>query len=195
VAMPVTDQEVVRASPPERDSTGRGVLVVRGAAALAFGLTALLWPGLAVGTLAALFAGYALANAAGLMIGVAGWPGRGAYALLALVHGAAGVAALAWPDITAAGLAGVVAAWALATGAVETRLTAKGWGRWTAPLVGVASGVAAAAVLLVSRLGGGAVAVVVGVHAVVTGVLLLAEVRRRQQVPYRARHRPVPAGG
>jgi uncharacterized membrane protein HdeD (DUF308 family) len=83
-----------------------------------------------------------------------------------------------WPDATAFALLFLIAAWAFATGVLEIaaaiRLQKVIEGEWLLALVGVASIVFAALILIFP--GEGAVAIVwaIGAYAVVFGILLIA---------------------
>ena len=184
----------------DRAMTKQRVLLLRGIAAVGFGVMALLLYGLSARTLAVVFGVYVAASGVGVLVGAGRWlddgAARGPYILLGLISVMAGVTAFAWPDITPAELAAVVGVWALGTGAVDAWLAAGGRGRWTAPLVGVLLAVAGAMVFFLPSLAdGAAIALVIGAYSILTGMLLLTEVRRRQQPDYQPRHRAVPAGG
>src|SRR4051812_30897615 len=81
-----------------------GALVWRGVLALVVGIIAVAWPGITVGAFVILFAVYAFIGAATEAARAFRSAGAGAVAgrlLLAVVNVASGVAALAWPGITA----------------------------------------------------------------------------------------------
>ena len=97
-------------------------LILRGILALAVGIVALAWPGVTVFALVIMFAVLALMDA-GLQVmravsSATAGPVAG-HLLLGLVDVAAGVAALAWPGLTALVLVLIVAAWAVAGGLSE----------------------------------------------------------------------------
>jgi uncharacterized membrane protein HdeD (DUF308 family) len=101
-------------------------LLWRGVFAIALGIVSVAWPSVTVGAVVILFAVYAFiaavtdtmrAFSSGRVGPVVG------YLLLAVLSLAAGVVALAWPDITALALTVWVGVWALVTGAVEVALT------------------------------------------------------------------------
>ena len=100
-------------------------LVWRGILALAVGVIAVAWPGITIWAFVILFAVYAFL-AAGIEASYAfGSNAAGPVAwhlLLALLDVAAGVIALAWPDITALALALLVAVWAFVIGLFELYL-------------------------------------------------------------------------
>lgn len=157
-------------------------LMIRGVAAILFGILAFVWPGLTVLALVILFAAYAAID--GIFALVAAWravEGRRQWWPLAL-EGVAGIGVavltVVWPDATAFALLFLIAAWALVTGVLEIvtaiRLRKVIEGEWLLALVGVASIVFAA--LIVIFPGAGAVGIVwaIGVYAVVFGVLLIS---------------------
>jgi uncharacterized membrane protein HdeD (DUF308 family) len=97
-------------------------LVWKGILSLIIGIVAVAWPGITVGAFVLLFAVYAFLGAgievmrafrsrtAGPVIG---------RLLLAVINIAAGVVAIAWPDITALALVVTVAVWAFLIGIAE----------------------------------------------------------------------------
>ena len=157
-------------------------LLIRGIAAILFGILAFVWPGITVLALVFLFAAYAAVD--GIFAFVAAWraaEGRRQWWPLAL-EGVAGVGVAiltaVWPGATAFALLFLIAAWALATGVLEIaaaiRLRKVMEGEWLLALVGVVSIVFAALILIFP--GEGAVAIVwaIGAYAVVFGILLIA---------------------
>jgi uncharacterized membrane protein HdeD (DUF308 family) len=98
-----------------------GTLVWRGILALVVGIVAVAWPGITVGAFVILFAVYAFVAAGTDVVRGVRSDGAGAAGafLLAVVDVAAGVAALAWPGITALALVWLVAIWAFLGGFAE----------------------------------------------------------------------------
>jgi uncharacterized membrane protein HdeD (DUF308 family) len=158
------------------------MLALRGAIAIAFGLLALLLPGITLLSLIALFAAYAIFGGAVWTIGaiqnrksddhwwvlmMAGLAGIGA-GLIALVH----------PALTALVLILLIGANALVTGVLDivvaVRLRRRIQGEMLLVLNGVAS-IVFGAIVFLYPLGAGALALVwlVGVYAIATGILLL----------------------
>jgi len=97
-------------------------LLWRGLLALAVGVIAIAWPGVTIGAVVIIFAIGAFTS------GI--WQAGSAFSqdrfgpvlghlLLALLDGAAGIVALAWPGITAYALTIWIGAWAVVTGAWE----------------------------------------------------------------------------
>jgi len=158
------------------------VLVLRGAAAVIFGILTFIAPGASVFALVVLFGVYAMVNGA-LLLGVtasvpAGVPRWGWLLFESIASIVAGVLSLIWPAITALVLLYLIAAWAIATGiaqliaAVRLRKTIQH--EWLLGLIGVLS--LAFGVLLALFPGAGALAVVIwiGAYALVFGALLVA---------------------
>lgn len=99
------------------------LIVMRGIAALLFGLVAIFWPGISLGLLVMIFGAYALADGIISVISIlrlpSGDPRRG---LLFLTAGTAiviGLISLLWPAATIVFLLYLVAAWALLFGIIE----------------------------------------------------------------------------
>jgi uncharacterized membrane protein HdeD (DUF308 family) len=152
-------------------------------AALAFGVLAILWPGITLLALILLFAAYAIVDG---VLAIASGLRRNAdrrspdwFMILAGTAGiVAGIVAVVLPGITALVLLIVIAAWAIVTGVAELaaayQLRDVIRGEWLLALNGVLS--IAFGVLLVVFPGAGALAVVwlIAVYAIVSGVVLLA---------------------
>ena len=158
-------------------------VALRGAAALLFGLLALIWPGVTVLVLVALFGAYALVDGAfALGIAIFGRRDGGGSRGWLIVEGIAGILAgiltFAWPGVTALVLLWLIAAWALVTGVLEivaaVRLRREIQGEWVLALSGVLS--VLFGILLIVWPGAGALAVVflIAIYAIVFGVVLLA---------------------
>jgi uncharacterized membrane protein HdeD (DUF308 family) len=98
--------------------------LIRGIAAIAFGILAFAWPEQTLQVLVILFGVYAIADGVTLLIALfAGNPiaRRNSWftALTGVLSIGAGVVALVWPDVTALALLYVVAVWAIVTGVLE----------------------------------------------------------------------------
>jgi uncharacterized membrane protein HdeD (DUF308 family) len=99
------------------------MLLIRGIAAVVFGIAVLVWPQIALTTLVLLWGAYAVVD--GIFALVMGFQGEPAYAnrWLTILEGVvsiiAGVIAFVRPDITALALLYVIAAWAIITGILE----------------------------------------------------------------------------
>jgi uncharacterized membrane protein HdeD (DUF308 family) len=165
-----------------------GLVVLRGVMALLFGLFALVWPGVTALALAVLFGVYALADGIGLLVDAFRNPDRshrGMRILGGVLGIAAGVIAIVWPGITAAALAILVGAWALVTGIAEIaaaiRLRKQIQGELLLGLAGLVSAIFGLLVLLWPALGAAAIASIIGIFALIYGVVLIAlGVRLRQ---------------
>src|ERR687897_2912559 len=96
-------------------------LLLRGIAAVLFGLAALFWPGLTLFVLIVFFGAYSLVD--GIFAIVAGIRGSGGRRWLLLAEGVLGVLvgliALFWPGMTALVFLYVIAAWAILTGILK----------------------------------------------------------------------------
>jgi uncharacterized membrane protein HdeD (DUF308 family) len=156
------------------------VIALRGLAAIVFGILAFAWPGMTLAVLVLLFGAYALVD--GILGIVAAIRGDMAHRWAMLAEGVigvlAGIAAFAWPALTALVLLYIIALWAILTGVVEIvaavrvrRVIENEW----ALIIGGALSVLFGVILIVSP-GAGALAVVwlIGAYAVVFGVVLLA---------------------
>lgn len=158
-------------------------LAFRGAAAVLFGLLALIWPAITLLALVFLFGIYALADGISILVAVfrkspevAGRKG------LLILHGVvsilSGIIAFVWPGITALALVFVIAAWALITGGLEVaaaiKLRKEISNEWFLGLAGVLAIVFG--LFLVIAPGAGALAVtwIIGWYAMLSGALLLA---------------------
>ena len=98
-------------------------VLLRGIAAILFGIAALIWPGPTIEVLVLLFGAYALVD--GIFAVIVGIQQHGEHERwwAVLLEGIAGimlgVLAMVWPNITALGLLYAIAAWAIMTGVLE----------------------------------------------------------------------------
>ncbi|MBO0867793.1 MAG: DUF308 domain-containing protein [Micromonosporaceae bacterium] len=177
-----------------RDGSYRWSLAMRGVAALAFGVVALVWPRVTVVVLALVFGAFAFVDGAGMLISVA----RGRIAarrrnsvLVAGVLGVvAGALALVWPGLTALILAVLIGSWAVLTGLLQVWSAVRQGRHWLVGLIGGLSMAAGILILLRPVLGVVAMARVIGAYAVITGVIMLVElarlVRIQPSLPWRS---------
>jgi uncharacterized membrane protein HdeD (DUF308 family) len=158
-----------------------GWMLLRGAAALIFGLLTLFNPGITLVVLVILFGAYALVDGIFTIISAIAnrreEPHWAALLINGLISLAVGIVTFAWPGITTFALLYLIAAWALITGIVEivtaVRLRQMMRGEWLLILAGVLSIVFG--LLLFVAPGAGALTVVlwIGAYAVVFGILLI----------------------
>jgi len=157
-------------------------LLLRGIAAIAFGVLAFVWPGITLAVLVFLWGAYAFFD--GVFAIAAGVKSHGesrrwwVLLLEGILGVIAGVLAFVIPGITALVLLMLIAAWAIVTGifeivaAIQMRKYIKG--EWLLILAGIAS--ILFGLLLFLSPGAGALAVVwlIGAYAIVFGVILIA---------------------
>lgn len=165
------------------------MIVLRGLAALLFGLVAIFWPGISLGALVILFGAYALADGLIAMFGssrmTAGQPQRGFMALTGIAGILIGLISIFWPEVTVVLLLYFVAAWALLFGVIEIagslRLRKEFGPDWPLSKGGILLVVFGLLLVIFP----GAVAVVatwvIGVFALLIGVALLTFAWRRRE--------------
>jgi uncharacterized membrane protein HdeD (DUF308 family) len=158
-------------------------LALRGVGAVLFGILAVLLPGIALLALVFAFGAYALVD--GVLALVAGIRGSGRrWVLLAegLLGIVAGLLALVLPSVTIEVLLYLIAAWAIFIGLLE--LLAAIWlrremeGEWTLILGGILSIIAGVSLAVLPRVILLSVVWVVGVYALIFGVVLIASAFR-----------------
>ncbi|HKT04542.1 MAG TPA: DUF308 domain-containing protein [Rugosimonospora sp.] len=171
------------------------LLALRGVIAIAFGFLALLWPGITLLALAVLFGAYALVDGVGMLVNYFRRRATGRYRAAHVVAGAAaviaGILALLWPGITALALALVVGLWAVVVGGLDIIAATSGRGEWWVALVGALTVVAGVLILLRPAVSALAIAQIIGVYAIVVGILRLAETWRLYHPPHH--HSPASA--
>ena len=160
---------------------GWWLLVLRGVAAVLFGVAAFAWPGMTAQVLVLLFGAYALVNGI-FTLGLAirapkGTPGKGTLALLGLLGVAAGIVTFFYPGITAISLLSVIAVWAIFTGAFEIaaaiKLRKELANEWVLILSGVLSVVFGVLVIAMPSAGALSIIWLIGVYAVLFGIMML----------------------
>ena len=159
-----------------------GWIVVRGIAAVIFGVLALVLPGVTLAALVLLWGAYALADGIIALIAAFRIRDRGKPFWALLVVGilgiAAGILTFIWPGMTAIVLLAFIAAWSLVMGIFQiiaaVRLRKSIENEWLLGLSGLLSVIFG--VLMLINPGAGALAViwVIGAYAIVFGVLLIA---------------------
>ena len=156
------------------------LVLLRGIAAIVFGVLAFMWPVLTLLTLTFLWGAYAIADGVfALWAAISGRTGQMTSRLWLAIVGLAGLIAgvltFAWPGITALVLLMFIAGWAIAVGvfqiwgAIELRKEIEG--EWLLILSGLLS--VAFGILLFAQPGAGALAVVwiIGWYAILAGCL------------------------
>src|SRR5262245_63888133 len=156
-------------------------LVLRGAAAILFGLIAFFWPGVTLVALVLLFGAYAFIDGiAGIVMGIREYGERERWwgtLLSGAVGVGAGIVTLMSPGITALALLTLIAVWAILRGALDIvaaiRLRHAIEGEWLLGLSGVLS--LGFGLLLLAQPGAGALAVVwwIGAYALLLGIVLI----------------------
>jgi len=158
-----------------------GWMALRGVAAILFGVVAFAWPGATLVTLALLWGAYALADGvfsiiAGLRIrdGIKPvWP----LVLTGFIGIIAGLAALAWPGLTAFVLLMFIAAWAIFVGVLQIaaaiRIRKEIDNEWMLILSGAVSVLFGALMILSPGRGAVALVWVIASYSVVFGLLLV----------------------
>lgn len=168
-------------------------VVLRGLAAVLFGLVALLWPGKTMVALAIVFGVYAIVDAVVLFYSTrnAERGSRTPQIVQAVFTALLGLVALLWPAFAAVALVFVIGAWAIVTGVAEivtaTRLRARISSEWLLIFAGALSVVFGLMVWFWPLAGALAVMFVVGAYAVIFGIALVAAgLRLRGAADHRA---------
>jgi len=171
-------------------------LLVRGIAALLFGLVALFWPGPTLFVLIVFFGAYALVD--GVFAIVAGIRGSGGRRWLLLAEGAlgvlAGLVAFFYPGITALVLLYVIAFWAIFTGILKVvmavSLRREIENEWLMILSGVLSVLFGVILAVLPGVGLLSMVWLIGIYAIIFGLALMAlgfRVRGQRQGSSRVR--------
>ncbi len=161
-------------------------LAVRGVLAILFGIATLVWPHVTILALAILFAVYVLIDGIDKIVdafrGDLSGGQRGAYAAAGLLGVLVGVLTLFWPAITVLALVVLIGAWAVVTGVLDIVAATRLRRSW--PLVGLGALSILAGLVIFFRPGAGAlaIAIVVGVYAIIAGVLMLAAAWQLRQL-------------
>lgn len=165
------------------------LLALRGLLAIAFGLAALAWPGITLVTIALLFGAYALVDGVGSLISFFRRRVPERYRAAHLVAGVAavgaGVLTLLWPAITALALTLLIGAWAVVIGVLDIVAATSGRGEWWVGLIGALTIAAGMLVLLRPAVSALFIAQVIGVYAIIIGVLRLVETWQLHRTPGR----------
>jgi uncharacterized membrane protein HdeD (DUF308 family) len=168
-------------------------LLMRGIAAVLFGILVIAWPGPTVLALVFLFGIYAIVDG---VTGIGHYASKDRRSVWQIVGGVvsviAGITALVWPGITALALALVIGFWAVLLGgsqiaaAFNVRKTVSQWWLWL--LTGIVT--ALFGLLIVAAPGAGILSLLglVSAFAVISGVLFIASGIELRRLP-RAVHR------
>ena len=159
-----------------------GWIAFRGVLAIVFGALTLFNPGITLVTLVILFGAYAFADGVFSIVSAIAnrktQPHKGALVLSGILGIIAGVVTLVWPGMTALALIAIIAAWAIVTGIIEItvalRLRKEIDGEWVMVLAGLVAIAFGLMLAIYPGPGALAVAVWIGVYAIVTGTLLIA---------------------
>ncbi len=155
------------------------MIAANGIAAIVFGFVLIVWPDIGLTTILAVVAVYALVRAvlSGLAAFTAPLPRseRSWLVLEAVVGTAIGIALLVWNDVSAKALLYVVAAWAIAIGALTLvaaiQLPLSGSAKLLLGLNGVISGAFGAVMFIEPDIGAIAIVALIAAFFIVTGVM------------------------
>ena len=157
------------------------LVLLRGLAAIVFGILAWAWPGVTLITLVLFWGAYALVDGVAALVG--GWQTKDSgkpmwqIVLVGIVGIAAGIFTFVQPGVTAVALLILIAAWAIVNGVFEIaaaiRLRKEIENEWLLILSGVLS--IAFGIFMIVNPGAGAMAVLwlIGVFAIAYGALLV----------------------
>jgi uncharacterized membrane protein HdeD (DUF308 family) len=157
-------------------------VALRGAAALIFGVVALIWPHITLLVLVALFGVYALVDGVSALASAFGGRGRAGSRGWLIVEGIvgilAGIFAFAWPGVTTLVLLWFIGFWAIVTGVIEimeaVRLRREIRGEWLLILAGALSVLFGILLFALPATGALALVFLIGWYAIVFGVTYLA---------------------
>ncbi len=156
------------------------VLVLRGVAAVIFGILAYIWPGVTFTVLVLFFGAYALWDGIFALIGAfrSDSDRRWALVIEGLAGIVAGVVTFIWTGAATFVLLYIIAAWAIVTGIMEIvaaiRLRDEIQGEWLLLLGGLLSVVFGALIAIFPLAGLLAVTWMIAAYAIIFGVLLIA---------------------
>lgn len=168
------------------------ILIVRGLAAILFGIVAFIWPALTGVALVIAFGVFALLDGVfAVVTGISrlGHASRGwAFLLEGLLGIGVGLAALLLPGVAAVALIYLIAAWAVTTGIFEivsaVQLRKEITNEWALGLSGLLSIVFGVLVMIQPATGGLAVVWILGGYAIAFGLLLIVAGIRLRGVRY-----------
>ena len=167
------------------------LILLRGIAAIVFGILAFIWPGLTLVTLILFYGAFVLVDGVLALAHAVMGGGMGSRWWLALI-GVAGIAAgiltFLWPGVTALVLLFFIAGWSIALGVFQIvgaiRLRKEIDNEWTLILGGVLSVLFGLALLIAPGTGALALIWVIGAYAIVFGVLyVMFALKLRKEKP------------
>jgi uncharacterized membrane protein HdeD (DUF308 family) len=156
------------------------LVLLRGIAAIIFGLLAFVWPGLTLLTLVLFYGAFALVD--GILAVIAAIKGgapapRWWLALVGIAGIIAGALTFVWPGVTALVLLFFIAGWAIAIGIFEIigaiRLREEIDNEWLLIAGGVLSVLFGVAILVMPSAGALALVWMIGLYAIIYGVILV----------------------
>lgn len=158
------------------------VPLLRGIAAIAFGILAIVWPGQTLLTLVLIYGAFALLDGALAILGASldksgvssSWP----LVLAGILGVGAGVLTLTWPGLVMTGLLVYVGAWAIVRGILDVfeamKLRQEIPNMWTQVISGLLSVAFGALVFLAPKFGFALIVWPVAACAILAGILLVA---------------------
>jgi uncharacterized membrane protein HdeD (DUF308 family) len=157
------------------------LLLLRGIAAIVFGVLAFIWPGLTLLTLVILYGVFAIFDGVLAFAALFGRTGpevpKWWLVLTGILDIGAGLIALFWPGITALVLIIFIGAWAIVRGVMEIiaaiQLRKEIEGEWLLVLAGVLSVLFGLGVLIYPGAGAVALAWLIGIYAIAIGVVMI----------------------
>ena len=155
-------------------------LVLRGVAAIIFGILAYIWPGMTFTVLVLFFGAYALWDGVFALIGAFRTGGERRWMLIleGIVGIVAGIVTFIWPGAASLAILTIIAAWAIVTGIFEIiaaiRLRAEIEGEWHMLLSGLLSVLFGIALAIWPVAGLVAVTWMIGAYAIIFGILLIS---------------------
>ena len=165
------------------------LLLLRGIAAVVFGVLAFVWPGLTLLTLVILYGVFAIIDGVLALVAAFGRTAREVprwwLVLTGIVDIAAGLIAMFWPGITAFVLIIFIGAWAIVRGIMEIiaaiQLRKEIEGEWLLILAGVLSVLFGLGVLIYPGAGALALAWLIAIYAIAIGAVMIVLALRLHQ--------------
>src|SRR5262245_1974126 len=157
------------------------LLLLRGVAAIAFGVLAFIWPGVTLFTLVILYGAFALIDGILALVAAFASPSqtvpRWWLVLTGILNIAAGLIAMFWPGITALVLILFIGAWAVVRGVMEIlaaiQLRKQIEGEWLLVLAGALSMLFGLGVLIFPGSGALALVWLIAIYAIAIGFVMI----------------------